>query len=98
VRYLQIGGDTWNRCHEGWMNIDAAFKQEGLGEHQLGTDDKGAHNMALTWSNRAVLPFVSESVQLGASPARSTLKPLPESDMVSCGSCCFVLSILRAYD
>jgi len=64
VRYLQIGGDSWNRCHEGWLNIDQAFRQEGLREGQVGTDDKGAHNMVLSFSSRTRLPFRSQSVQL----------------------------------
>ena len=65
VRYLQIGGDVWNRCNDGWLNIDAAFMQEGLKDHQIATDDKGAHNMALYWGDSARLPFRSESVQMG---------------------------------
>ena len=39
VRYLQVGGDWWNRCHAGWLNIDSAFQSEGLQNYQLGTDD-----------------------------------------------------------
>ena len=65
VRYLQIGGDIWNRCHEGWLNIDAAFKSEGLhGESQFGTDDKCGNNMAISFSEITVLPFASNSVQM----------------------------------
>eukprot|EP00966_Prymnesium_polylepis_P272556 6296866-Prymnesium_polylepis.1 len=64
VRYLQIGGDWWNRCHDGWLNIDAAFRQEGLRENQIGTDDKGAHNMMLSVDANTVLPFADESVQM----------------------------------
>ena len=36
VRYLQFGGDIWNRCHEGWMNVDMAFGAEGLKDYQIG--------------------------------------------------------------
>ena len=64
VRYLQIGGDWWNRCNEGWLNIDQAFEGEGLRENQLATDDKGAHNMVLRIGPTTVLPFADESVQL----------------------------------
>ena len=65
VRYLQLGGDVWNRCNEGWLNIDAAFGNEGLRRDlQYGTDDKGGHNMMLQFSADARLPFRSNSVQL----------------------------------
>ena len=65
VRYLQLGGDWWNRCGDGWLNIDGAFAQEGLtGQYQYGTDDKGGRNMQLVWSSVARLPFHSNSVLL----------------------------------
>ena len=64
VRYLQIGGDWWNRCNEGWLNIDIAFKEEGLTDNQIGTDNKGAHNMVINFGPGTVLPFRSESVQM----------------------------------
>ena len=64
VRYLQIGGDVWNRCNEGWLNIDGAFAMEGLRPFQYGTDDKGAHNLMLAVSSSTQLPFRSNSVQL----------------------------------
>ena len=64
VRYLQIGGDWWNRCNEGWLNIDSAFQAEGLRNYQIGTDDKGAHNMVVIFDSKTVLPFASQSVQL----------------------------------
>ena len=64
VRYLQIGGDWWNRCSEGWLNIDSAFMAEGLRNYQIGTDDKGSHNMVVIFDAQTVLPFRSQSVQL----------------------------------
>jgi predicted SAM-dependent methyltransferase len=64
IRYLHIGGDIWNRCHEGWLNIDMAFMGEGLAEGRMGTDDKGAHNMVHRFSRRTQLPFRSQSVQM----------------------------------
>ena len=39
---MQVGGDWWNRCNEGWLNIDLAFTAEGLSANQIGTDNKGA--------------------------------------------------------
>lgn len=64
VRHLQIGGDWWNRCNEGWLNIDPAFKQEGMSASQYGTDDKNAHNMVLSFNGESVLPFADNSVQM----------------------------------
>jgi predicted SAM-dependent methyltransferase len=46
------------------MNIDAAFVREGMREFQYGTDDKGAHNMMLTFGDNTTLPFAAESVTL----------------------------------
>ena len=64
VRYLQVGGDWWNRCSEGWLNIDSAFANEGLQNYQIGTDDKGGHNMMAIFDAATVLPFRSQSVQM----------------------------------
>ena len=64
VRYLQVGGDTWNRCNDGWLNIDGAFANEGLQNYQIGTDDKGGHNMMVIFDDATVLPFRSQSVQM----------------------------------
>ncbi|KAL1511101.1 hypothetical protein AB1Y20_005923 [Prymnesium parvum] len=64
VRYLQIGGDWWNRCSDGWLNIDQAFSMYGMREGQVATDDNGAHNMVLSIRADTVLPFASESVQM----------------------------------
>ena len=64
VRYLQVGGDWWNRCNEGWLNIDGAFASEGLQNYQIGTDDKGGHNMNAIFDANLVLPFRSQSVQM----------------------------------
>ena len=25
IRYLQLGGDWWNKCGDGWVNADAVF-------------------------------------------------------------------------
>ena len=25
IRYLQVGGDWWNKCGDGWLNADAIF-------------------------------------------------------------------------
>ena len=25
IRYLQVGGDWWNKCGDGWVNADAVF-------------------------------------------------------------------------
>ena len=25
LNLLQIGGDTWNRCGRGWLNVDGAY-------------------------------------------------------------------------
>ena len=64
VRYLQVGGDWWNRCNEGWLNVDSAFANEGLQNYQIGTDDKGGHNMMAIFDAATVLPFRSQSVQM----------------------------------
>ena len=52
VRYLHVGGDWWNRCGEGWLSIDSACSSEGLSNYQIGTDDKGGHNMVVIFDQR----------------------------------------------
>ena len=64
MRYLHIGGDDWNRCHAGWLNIDAIFENPLRGRYRFGTDDKGGHAMTLDFTRETVLPFRSHSVQL----------------------------------
>ena len=66
VRYLQIGGDTWNRCGHGWINLDGNFdKGDGaLGLDRVFVDDTGRFNMKHFVSDTSRLPFANESVQL----------------------------------
>ena len=72
VRYLQIGGDTWNRCGHGWVNLDGNFdKGDGVFDNgavfrhdAVFVDDTGRFNMKHLVSPTSRLPFANESVQL----------------------------------
>ena len=47
VRYLQVGGDTWNRCGHGWVNVDGNFDvgDGAKGENLIFRDDTDRLNM-----------------------------------------------------
>ena len=66
VRYLQIGGDTWNRCGKGWLNADSNFDEgDGAqGENMIFVDDTGRQNMKHIVTAHSRLPFQSGSVQM----------------------------------
>ena len=59
VRYLQIGGDTWNRCGPGWLNLDGNFDagDGALGENIIFVDDTGRFNMKHIVRRESRLPF-----------------------------------------
>ena len=67
VRYLQLGGDTWNRCGHGWLNIDGNFDRgDGApngAENIIFTDDTDRHNMKHVTTKSSRLPFADASVQ-----------------------------------
>lgn len=65
VRYLQIGGDTWNRCGKGWMNLDGNFDRGdgAVGENIVFVDDTDRLNMKHIVRKDSKLPFQSGSVQ-----------------------------------
>ena len=65
IKYLQLGGDTWNRCGPGWLNIDGAFdKGDGAyREDAIFTDDTARHNMKHFITANTRLPFTNSSVQ-----------------------------------
>ena len=31
IRYLQVGGDWWNKCGDGWLNVDFVFTRLPIG-------------------------------------------------------------------
>ena len=66
VRYLQLGGDTWNRCGPGWLNIDGNFDHGdgALRENLIFVDDTDRYNMKHVVSARSRLPFADNSVQI----------------------------------
>ena len=66
IRYLQIGGDTWNRCGPGWLNLDGNFdKGDGVvAPNQPFTDDTNRHNMKHEVSQTSKLPFMDGAVQM----------------------------------
>ena len=64
-RYLHVGGDWWNRCGAGWVNIDVAFAQLGVPEGAYARDAHGRKLLHLAVTNRFQrLPFPSNSIQL----------------------------------
>lgn len=66
IRYLQVGGDTWNRCGPGWINLDANFDR-GDGVVKLNTaftDDTDRHNMKHIVSKSSRLPFVDNAFMM----------------------------------
>lgn len=65
VRYLQVGGDTWNRCGNGWLNLDGNFDRGdgALRENAVFMDDTERYNMKHVVSPASRLPFANESVQ-----------------------------------
>lgn len=67
VNLLQLGGDTWNRCGRGWLNIDGNFDDgdvAGLVANVPKTDPSGRHVMRHELSDRSRLPFADASVLL----------------------------------
>jgi predicted SAM-dependent methyltransferase len=65
IKHLQLGGDTWNRCGMGWLNIDGNFDVgDGVrGPNRIFTDDTERHNMKHIVSEVERLPFKNNSVQ-----------------------------------
>lgn len=65
IKYLQIGGDTWNRCGPGWLNIDGNFDRGdgALFPDVIFTDDTVRHNMKHIITGESRLPFADNSVQ-----------------------------------
>ena len=66
IRYLQLGGDTWNRCGIGWLNADGAF-DEGDGAqkpNRIYRDETGRFIMRHEVSKHSRLPFRNGSFQL----------------------------------
>jgi len=69
VRYLQVGGDTWNRCGPGWLNLDGNFDRgDGLPggyvwPNTIFVDDTDRYNMKHVVSASSRLPFADASVQ-----------------------------------
>lgn len=62
---LQLGGDTWNRCGQGWLNIDGNFDDgdvKGLATNVPITDGTGRHVMRHEVKPRSRLPFADASV------------------------------------
>ena len=67
LNLLQIGGDTWNRCGRGWLNIDGAFDAgdaPGLVENVPIADGSGRAVMRFEANARSRLPFANASVLL----------------------------------
>ena len=65
LNLLQIGGDTWNRCGRGWLNIDGSFDAgdaPGLVENVPIADGSGRHVMRFEATTRSHLPFANASV------------------------------------
>ena len=65
IRYLQVGGDTWNRCGNGWLNLDGNFDRGdgAIRENEIFMDDTERFNMKHVVSPVSRLPFANESVQ-----------------------------------
>tara|TARA_B110001452_G_C15111749_1_gene387524 strand:- start:295 stop:732 length:438 start_codon:yes stop_codon:yes gene_type:complete len=62
---LQLGGDTWNRCGQGWLNIDGNFDDgdvKGLVPNVPITDGTGRHVMRHEFKPKSRLPFADASV------------------------------------
>ena len=74
LRFIQIGGDTWNRCGPGWLNMDGNFDRGDVTpplpanapfrEDTIYVDDTDRYNMRHVVSSRSRLPFRDGSVQL----------------------------------
>ena len=66
VRYLQVGGDTWNRCGNGWLNLDGNFDRGdgAIRENLIFKDDTDRFNMKHIVSPESRLPFANNSVQI----------------------------------
>lgn len=65
IKFLQLGGDTWNRCGAGWLNIDGAFDSgdaPGLKANTPATDSTGRHVMRHEVTASSRLPFANSSV------------------------------------
>ena len=79
LNLLQIGGDTWNRCGRGWLNIDGAYDAgdaPGLVEDVPITDASGRHVMRHEVTAKSRLPFANNSVR-AAARAAATAAPVP---------------------
>ena len=66
VRYLQLGGDTWNRCGPGWLNADGAY-DAGDGTPVADTiveDVTGRLIMHHEIKKSSRLPFANASLQM----------------------------------
>jgi predicted SAM-dependent methyltransferase len=63
---LQLGGDTWNRCGYGWLNIDGNFDigDGATGENKIFVDDTERYNMKHFSHSTSRLPFMNASVQM----------------------------------
>jgi SAM-dependent methyltransferase len=64
VRFLQIGGDVWNRCGHGWLNVDSAFDAgDGVPGPNMPVDDKSGRMIMRHWvHNSSRLPLEDASV------------------------------------
>ena len=66
VKYLQLGGDTWNRCGHGWLNADAAY-DAGDGTpiaDRIVVDGTGRLIMRHEITATSRLPFMDNSLQM----------------------------------
>ena len=64
-RYVHLGGDWWNRCGAGWVNVDVAFAQLGVPEGAYARDAHGRKLLHLAVTDRFKrLPFPSNSIHL----------------------------------
>uniref|UniRef100_A0A7S2GU10 Methyltransferase type 11 domain-containing protein n=1 Tax=Haptolina brevifila TaxID=156173 RepID=A0A7S2GU10_9EUKA len=66
IRYLQLGGDTWNRCGPGWLNVDANYDvgDGAPSANVIATDDTDRKIMRHEVSAHSRLPFANNSFQL----------------------------------
>ncbi len=66
IKFLQLGGDTWNRCGRGWLNADANF-DAGDGapvRNRIFTDGTGRHILSHVVERASALPVANHSLQL----------------------------------
>ena len=65
IRFLQVGGDTWNRCGTGWLNMDSAFDRGdgAVRPDEIFVDDTGRFNMKHIIGAHSRFPFADGSVQ-----------------------------------